>query len=222
MSDLLEKLALCVEKGKINRNMNYPPELAGQEGADELTQLALKQGLSPHDILHKACIVGMHNIGEKFKDGEVYIPQLLIAAKAMQSVMNHLQPFFESGEIKNKGVFVIGTVSGDLHDIGKNLVSMVVGGAGWKVVDLGVDIPPAKFLESIADNKGCVVGLSALLTTTMENMEAAVREIKQSHPDTKVIVGGAPVNREFAQQIGADGFSADPQGAVEFLNALTG
>ena len=220
MSELLEKLALCVEKGKINREMNYPRELAGQDGADELAKKALEQGLTPYAILHQACIVGMHRIGEQFKQGKAYVPQLLIAAKAMQSVMDHLRPFFESGEIKTKGTFVIGTVSGDLHNIGKNLVCMVVGGAGWKVVDLGVDVATPKFLKAIADNALCVVGLSALLTTTMVNMEATARELKQQYPDTQLIVGGAPLSREFAEQIGADGFADDPQGAVDFLNAM--
>jgi len=221
MNELLEKLALCVEKGKIDKSTQYPPELAGEDGADELTVQALDQGISPDDILNKACIVGMHAIGEKFKRNEVFVPQLLIAAKAMQSVMNHLKPYFASGEINTKGTFVIGTVSGDLHDIGKNLVSMVVEGAGWNVIDLGIDVSVEKYLESIENNQGCVVGLSALLTTTMANMEDTVSKIKAKYLGTKVIIGGAPVTGDFAREIGADMYSADPQGAVEFLNSIT-
>ena len=221
MNELLEKLAVCVEMGKINKSTPYPPQLAGQDGADELAKLALERGISPDDILHKACVVGMHKIGERFKRNEVFVPQLLIAARAMTSVMNHLKPFFDSGAIKTQGTFVIGTVTGDLHDIGKNLVGMVIGGAGWKVIDLGVDVPVQKFLDAVAANSGCVVGVSALLTTTMTAMDQTVKAIKQQYPQTKVLVGGAPVSAEFASQIGADFYSADPQGAVEYLNAMS-
>ncbi|MBN2535581.1 MAG: corrinoid protein [Spirochaetales bacterium] len=204
--------------GKIDKATPYPPELAGQDGADELTKQALDKGISPDDILHKACVIGMHSIGEKFQRNEVFVPQLLIAAKAMTCVMYHLKPFFVSGQIKTKGTFVIGTVSGDLHDIGKNIVCMVVEGAGFKVIDLGIDVPESAFLDAIHGNEGCIVGLSALLTTTMVNMEQTVNAIKKQYPQTKVIIGGAPVTGDFAQQIGADGYSHGPQGAVEFLN----
>lgn len=218
MNELLEKLALCVEMGKIDKTTSYPPELAGQDGADELTKQALDLGISPDDILHKACVPGMHNIGDKFRKNEVFVPQLLIAAKAMTSVMNHLKPYFLSGEIQIKGTFVIGTVSGDLHDIGKNIVSMVVEGAGFRVVDLGIDVAEDTFLQAINENKGCVVGLSALLTTTMVHMEQTVAVIRKQYPGTKIIIGGAPVTPDFANQIGADAYSPGPQEVVDFLN----
>jgi methanogenic corrinoid protein MtbC1 len=222
MNELLSKLAYCIEMGKQNKSTPYPQELVGQEGAEELVKKALEQGISPHDILYKACVVGMYAIGEKFKRKEVYVPQMLVAAKAMNGVMNQLKPFFITGEIKVKGTFVIGTVSGDLHDIGKNLVGMIVEGAGFKVVDLGIDVNNEKYIRAIGENNGCAVGLSALLTTTMISMEGVVKEIKQTYPDTQVLVGGAPVTSEFADSIGADFYSPDPQGAVEYLNRIVG
>jgi 5-methyltetrahydrofolate--homocysteine methyltransferase len=141
-----------------------------------------------------------------------------MAANAMKAVMKHLKPYFQTGNVKAKGKLVLGTVSGDLHDIGKNLVSMVVEGNGWKVIDLGVDVRTEKFIEVIKENPDCVVGLSALLTTTMVNMSKTVQEIKAQFPSTKVIVGGAPLSHDTAKKMGADGYSADPQGAVTFLN----
>ncbi|MBN1699305.1 MAG: corrinoid protein [Spirochaetales bacterium] len=221
MDKLLSRLALCIEMGKQNKSTPYPKELAGQDGAEELVAEALEKGVSPRDILYRGCVVGMNAIGEKFKRKEVYVPQMLIAAKAMTGVMNRLKPFFISGEIKEKGIFLIGTVSGDLHDIGKNLVGMIVEGAGFKVVDLGVDVKPETFVRVIGENEGCAVGLSALLTTTMVNMEATVEEIKTRYPQTKVLIGGAPVTGDFAEKIGADLYSPDPQGAVEYLNSIT-
>jgi len=143
-----------------------------------------------------------------------------MSAKAMTAAMKHLKPFFQSGEVKRKGTFVIGTVAGDLHDIGKNLVSMVSEGGGFEVVDLGNDVSADKFVKAIGEHPGCVVGISALLTTTMVNMESIIKAIKAKYPQTPVIIGGAPVTRAFADKIGADGYSADPQGAVEFLNKV--
>jgi methanogenic corrinoid protein MtbC1 len=136
----------------------------------------------------------------------------------MTAAMKHLQPYLESGEVKHKGQFVIGTVSGDLHDIGKNLVSMTIKGYGFEVIDLGVDVPTEKFIKAIEDYPGCFVGLSALLTTTMGNMEKSVKTIKEKYPDTKVLIGGAPVNQQFCTQIGADFYAKDPQGAAAFLS----
>ena len=122
--------------------------------------------------------------------------------------------------MKRKGKFIIGTVAGDLHDIGKNLVAMIVEGAGWEVIDLGVDVSSQKFQQSIKDNPDAIVGLSALLTTTMQSMKTIVRELRESYPKTKLIIGGAPINEDFKKEIGADGYSPDPQGAVIYLNSL--
>ncbi|HBH83497.1 MAG TPA: cobalamin-binding protein, partial [Bacteroidales bacterium] len=147
-------------------------------------------------------------------------PQMLMAAKAMNAAMMHLKPFFQSGQTKRKGKFIIGTVSGDLHDIGKNLVAMMVEGGGWEVIDLGVDVETEKFLKVLEENPGAVVALSALLTTTMENMKQTVTAIRDKHRESKILVGGAPVTKEYCEKIGADFYSPDPQGAVNYLKAL--
>ena len=216
MNELVDKITLCIERGKVNLASPYPKDMKGQEGADELAKQALAAGAGPEAILG-ACNEGMQRIGAKFGRGEAFVPELLMAAKAMNAVMAHLKPFFQSGTVKPKGKFVLGTVAGDLHDIGKNLVSMVVSGNGWEVVDLGVDVKPAKFLDAIRANPGCVVGLSALLTTTMVNMAGTVKDIKAQFPNTVIIVGGAPLTAEAAAQMGADGYAPDPQGAAAFL-----
>ena len=220
MNELLDKISICVERGKIDIKSPYPPDLKGQIGADELTKEAIEKGIPPTEILEKGLIIGMNNIGKKFKENKVFVPDVLMAAKAMKTGMNHLKPFFQSGEVKRKGTFIIGTVSGDLHDIGKNLVSMMIEGAGWEVIDLGVDVNTDKFIESVDEKPEAVVGLSSLLTTTMSAMEESVKEIKGKYPNIKILVGGAPVSEEFAVHIGADGYSADPQGAIDFLNKI--
>ena len=214
---LLERITHAIERGKVDLKSPYPPELAGQPGADEIAAEALTAGLQPPDIL-RACQVAMEHVGERYSRNEIFVPELLMAAKAMQAVMGHLQPFFQSGSVTRRGTFVLGTVAGDLHDIGKNLVRMVVSGNGWEVIDLGVDVRPAKFLDAIARHPGCTVGLSALLTTTMANMAKTVTEIKNQYPQTVVLVGGAPLNATHAATMGADGYAPDPQAAVSFLN----
>ncbi len=221
MDQILEKIAYCVEFGKINLASPYPPDMKGQEGADELTKQALDQGVSADDVLKKALVVGMERVGIKFRENKVYVPQVLMSAKAMHMAMEHLKPYFQSGSVKRRGIFIIGTVAGDLHDIGKNLVSMMIEGNGWQVIDLGTDVKPDKFIEVVKANPGSTVGLSALLTTTMGNMERTVKELKSQLPEVKVMIGGAPVNDGFRQKIGADFYSPDPQGAVEFLNKLS-
>jgi methanogenic corrinoid protein MtbC1 len=218
MSDILEQIAICVERGKISAAAPFPQEMKGQDGADELTKLALSQGISPQELLSKGLVVGMYNVGEKFRLNKVFIPDVLMAAKAMYAGMKHLKPYFQSGEVKRRGTFVIGTVAGDLHDIGKNLVAMIVEGGGWEVVDLGVDVPIDKFVSAVAQHPGCSAGISTLLTTTMMNMEKTTKELSSKFPGIRVIVGGAPLSKEFADKIGA-GYSPDPQGAVNFLNA---
>lgn len=220
MDDLLKRTALCVERGKINANSPYPPDLQGQDGADELTKKALASGISPHDVLTKGLMVGMMRVSEMFRERKIFVPDVLMAAKAMHAAMVHLKPYFNTAQVKHRGTMVIGTVRGDLHDIGKKIVAMVVEGAGWEVVDLGTDVSAGSFIKAIREHPGCVVGLSALLTTTMVSMEQTVKEISSVSPETKIIVGGAPVTEKFARKIGADAYSPDPQGAVEFLNAL--
>ncbi len=218
MEPILDKLGEAVEFGKVDKNSPYPPNMKGQDGADELAKEALDTGVEPSSILTDALVPAMDRVGQKFSENKIFVPQMLMSAKAMGAAMNHLKPFFQSGDVKTKGTFIIGTVKGDLHDIGKNLVAMMVEGGGWSIIDLGVDVNEDTFNQTVAENPGAIVGLSALLTTTMANMEEIVKKIKGAHPDTKVIVGGAPLNNDFCTKIGADFYSPDPRGAVEYLN----
>ena len=217
MEDLLQNLARVVELGKINKDTPYPPELKGEDGASELTVAALEKGIEPQTILNQGLTPGMKSIGDKFEKGEAFIPNMLIAAKAMNAAMEHLQPFFTSGSIEAKGTLIIGTVKGDLHDIGKNLVKMIVKGSGWQVVDLGTDVSAEQFIQALGENKGAIIGMSALLTTTMMQMDSATKAIKDFSPDTKVYVGGAPVSQKYCEQIGADGYFADPSKFTKHL-----
>ncbi len=219
MSELLSKIAECIEFGKINKVAPFPPNMKGQDGADELTRQALDEGISAQRILTEGLMVGMEKVGIKFRENKVFVPQVLMSAKAMSTAMIHLKPFFLSGEVKEKGTFIIGTVEGDLHDIGKNLVAMMVEGNGWKVVDLGTDVKAEQFVNALKENQPAFVGLSALLTTTMVNMEKITKAVKEAVPDAVVAVGGAPVTESFRQKIGADIYAADPQGLVEYLNS---
>jgi len=220
MESILAKLAEAVEFGKVDKNSPFPPNMKGQDGADELAKEALDTGVAPGSILTDALVPAMDKVGQKFSENKIFVPQMLMSAKAMGAAMNHLKPFFQSGDVQTKGTFIIGTVKGDLHDIGKNLVAMMVEGGGWTIVDLGVDVNEDTFNQAITDNPGAVVGLSALLTTTMANMEEIVQKIKENHPTTKVLVGGAPLTDDFRQKIGADFYSPDPRGAVEYLKEL--
>ncbi|MGB3006389.1 MAG: corrinoid protein [Chitinophagaceae bacterium] len=222
MENILEKIAHCIEFGKINEASPYPPELKGQPGADELTKQALQQGFSPDEILQKGFIEGMDRVGKKFSEHKIFVPQMLMSAKSMNTAMENLKPFFQSGEAKRKGIFVIGTVAGDFHEIGKNLAAMMIAGNGWEVIDLGKDVNTEKFIGAIHKNPGCVVGLSALLTTTMANMEETVKSLRKEFADLKILVGGAPINKDFSEKIGADFYAPDPQKAVQYLKEISG
>lgn len=219
MDDILEQIALCVENGKINQSSPYPPTMKGQLGADELTLQALEEGTAPSDVLSKGCLCD-GRIGTKFRENKVFVPQVLMSAKAMNVAMAHLKSFFMDGSVKRKGKIIIGTVEGDLHDIGKNLVSMIAEGNGYEVIDLGVDVTADKFIEAIKMNPGAFVGMSALLTTTMVNMEKINKLIKSEFPEVITCVGGAPLNDDFAKKIGADYYTNEPQALVEILDKL--
>ncbi|MBE0653160.1 MAG: cobalamin B12-binding domain-containing protein [Bacteroidales bacterium] len=220
MQEILNQLMEAVELGKVDIKSPYPPQLKGLEGAYELTGKALGAGIDPQAILENALVPAMEKVGIRFSENKIFVPQMLMSARAMGASMIQLKPFFTSGQIKTRGTFIIGTVKGDLHDIGKNLVAMMVEGAGWTVVDLGVDVPSSRYLEALNNHPGAVVGLSALLTTTMINMGEIVTDIKAQVPETKIFIGGAPVNNEFCHKIGADFYAPDPQGVVEQLNRM--
>jgi methanogenic corrinoid protein MtbC1 len=220
MQDLLDQLALCIERGKSERASTYPTEMQNQDGASEITVQLLNAGVHPNDIVRRALMVGMNRVGEQFAQGQAFIPQLLISARAMKASMAHLSPFFESGVAVHRGTILLGTVAGDLHDIGKNIVGMVMEGDGWQVVDLGVDVNAGRFVAAVAEHHECIVGLSALLTTTMGNMRDCVAQIKASSPSTRVYVGGAPVTESFSRTIGADGYYPDPGSLAKHLATL--
>lgn len=216
--DLLSQIAFCVENGKVNAHSLHPPDMRKRKGADELVQHALSIGISPAEILSQSLVEGMERVGKKFQRNEIYLPDVLIAARAMTIGMEHLKPFFSSGDIQHKGKIVMGTVAGDFHDIGKKIVAMIFEGGGWEVVDCGVDVSAEIFLQTVEKYSPYAVGLSALLTTTMASMEKITEKIKSAYPEVKVVVGGAPVTADFARRIGADMYSPDPQGALDLLN----
>lgn len=220
MNNILDQIGHCVEYGKINKSSPFPPDMKEQDGADELTKQALKNGINPDDLLQKALVPAMERVGKKFSENKIFVPQMLMSAKAMSMAMEHLKPFFQSGEVKRKGTVIIGTVAGDLHDIGKNLVAMMIEGGGWEVVDLGVDVNSEQFISKLKKYPGAAVGMSALLTTTMINMEAITKHIKEKFPETNVLIGGAPVTEKFKTQIGADFYGPEPQSVVKYLNQL--
>ena len=216
MQDYVEQIATCIARGKVSRSSWWPPEMKDQDGADEIAASALANGLEPGTLL-QGCMLGMDRIGKEFSEGKAAVTNLVISGVAMNTVLKHLKPFLQSGEVKRKGTFVIGSVLGDLHDIGKNLISMIITGGGFEVIDLGVNVPTKKFLEAISQHPGCSVGLSALLTTTMPMMRDGVQAIKQTYPDTKVLIGGGPITHDFCTRIGADFYSPNPHDAVEYL-----
>ncbi|MFO8015297.1 MAG: corrinoid protein [Phycisphaerae bacterium] len=198
-------------------------ERGDQKAAVEATQAALDDGLAPETILNEGLIAGMSSIGIKFKNNEVFIPEVLIAARAMGAAMDILEPKLVETGVQPRGKVVIGTVKQDLHDIGKNLVAMMLKGGGFHVTDLGVDVDPEKYIEAVKEKQPHILAMSALLTTTMPNMKAVIEGLKEAGLDgVKVIVGGAPVTQEFADQIGADGYAPDAGSAVDLATDLIG
>jgi len=189
--------------------------------AAELVQNQIDQGTSVNMILNEGLIAPLDEIGKKFSEGELFVPEMIAAADAMKGSLELLRPLLASEGVETKGTIVIGTVKGDLHDIGKNIVAMMLEGAGFKVIDLGVDVSAEIFVQMIKENKADIVALSALLTTTMPSMEATVALIKGKCNTLKTIIGGAPITDSFAKKIGADGFSIDAPGAVELARQFT-
>ena len=188
----------------------------------EQTKQAIADGVSPAEILGDGLIAGMNVVGERFKNNEIYVPEVLIAARAMKGGMEILAPELEAAGVKPAGTVVLGTVKGDLHDIGKNLVGMMLTGGGLKVVDIGTDVSPEKFAETCQAEGAEVCALSALLTTTMPQMTETIKAIKAAGVEAKVVIGGAPVTQSFADEIGADGYAADAATAVDVVKGMLG
>jgi 5-methyltetrahydrofolate--homocysteine methyltransferase len=191
-----------------------------QNKALEITKAAISEGMAPAKILNDGLISGMNVIGVRFKNNEVYIPEVLIAARAMKTAMEVLEPKLVEAGVQPLAKAAIGTVQGDLHDIGKNLVVMMLKGAGFDVVDLGVDVSAQKFVDKIKEVQPAVVGMSALLTTTMPSMEKTIQAIKAAGLKVKTMIGGAPVTQAYADRIGADGYAADAASAVDLAKSL--
>jgi 5-methyltetrahydrofolate--homocysteine methyltransferase len=206
---IFEKIADEVQKGN-------------SQTVEELVKEALSTEVSVEGILNDGLVEGMNIVGEKFKNNECFIPEVLVSAKAMKQGLEILKPFLAETNVKPLGKVVIGTIQGDLHDIGKNIVSMLLQGAGFEVIDLGADVPIDRFVESAKNEKADLVGMSALLITTMVNMKEVIRGLKEAglKEDVKVIVGGAPVTRDFAVKIGADGYAPDAASGVDVAREL--
>jgi 5-methyltetrahydrofolate--homocysteine methyltransferase len=191
-----------------------------QTTAVNVTKTALQEKMAPKKILDEGLIAGMDVVGARFKSNEIYIPEVLIAARAMKMAMEVLEPELAKAGVKPIGKIMIGTVQGDLHDIGKNLVAMMMKGAGFEVIDLGVDVSPDKFAAEAKAKGANLIGMSALLTTTMPGMEKTIKALKQAGVTAKVMVGGAPVTQSFADRIGANGFAPDAASAVDTAKRL--
>ncbi len=194
------------------------------QSVEEATQGALDDGMSPGEILNQAMIPAMDEVGRLFEENEYYVPELLIAARAMKAGLAILRPHLVATGIEPKGRVALGTVKGDLHDIGKNLVGIMIEGAGFEVVDLGVDVSPDQFVRAVAEQDVSVIGLSALLTTTMPSMQRTIDALKEAslRDKVKVIIGGAPVTQRYADEIGADGYARDAAAAAKLVKELLG
>ncbi len=188
----------------------------------DLVQQALDQEMSPAEILDGGLIAGMDEVGKDFKAGDLFVPEVLIAARAMHAGMNILRPLLAESDVPSAGKYVIGTTQGDLHDIGKNLVKMMLEGAGFETVDLGTDVRPEVFVAAVQEHQPQLLGISALLTTTMPGMKATIEALEEAglRDTVKIMVGGAPVTAAFAKQIGADAYAPDAATAVEVARSL--
>ncbi len=206
----IQEIAQAVETGKA--------KIVG-----ELIEAALAEGNDPLDILNNGMIAAMANIGEKFRNNEIFVPEMLVSARAMKKGTEVLKPHLMDKDVPSIGKIAIGTVAGDLHDIGKSLVAMMIEGAGFEVVDLGVDVSPEKFVETVKNDPAInLIGMSALLTTTMPSMPATIKALEEAglRDRVKVMVGGAPVTETYAQEIGADGYSDDAGAAADLAKKL--
>jgi 5-methyltetrahydrofolate--homocysteine methyltransferase len=211
MTDTMQKIASKLYDGE-------DEEVAG------LVQEALDQGMAPEEILAGGLIAGMDEVGRDFKAGDLFVPEVLIAARAMHAGMNVLRPLLAESDVPSAGKYVIGTAQGDLHDIGKNLVKMMLEGAGFQTIDLGTDVKPEEFVAAVREHQPQLLGMSALLTTTMPGMKATIEALEEAglRDAVKIMVGGAPVTAAFAEQIGADAYAPDAGSAVDIARSLVG
>jgi 5-methyltetrahydrofolate--homocysteine methyltransferase len=219
---LLDEIKENVVRGHINMDSNYPPDLNGKPGVEELVANAIDQKLDVGEILHSGLISGMDIVGEKFSNGEYFVPEMLFSAKAMKSGLKLLRPHLVDKKISTLGTIIIGTVEGDMHDIGKNLVSMMLEGGGFEVVDLGVNTSTEKFVSAVEENPDALIGMSALLTITMEKMRDVIDALQAKGLENKIFIGGAPVTERYAEEIGADGYAPDASRAVRKAKELLG
>jgi len=206
----LEQIAENLIKGKANE-------------VKTLVQKALDEGVGAEEVLNKGLLAGMGVVGERFKKNEVYVPEVLIAARAMKMGSQVLKPLLAESGVQSAGKVVLGTVKGDLHDIGKNLVGMMLEGSGFEVVDLGTDVPSQKFVDAVRENQASIVGASALLTTTMTAMKEVVEAFQASdlNGKVKIMIGGAPVTQSFCDEIGADGYAPDAASAADLAKTFS-
>lgn len=188
-----------------------------EEVVVEAVKAEIEAGTNVNDVLEQGLIAAMDEVGKRFSEGDLFVPEMLMAAEAMKAGLEEVKPLLKGEAAQSKGIFIIGTVKGDLHDIGKNLCAMMVEGAGYDVIDLGIDVEPEVFVERIKETGAPVIALSALLTTTMPAMAETIEKVRAAGLDTKVLVGGAPVSQEYADKIGANGYSDDAPGCVELV-----
>ena len=224
MPDLLQDITRTVIEGRADMNSLFPSEKIGEPGVKELTQKAIKEGINLQEILDSGLLAGMNVVGVKFRGGELFIPEVMLCGQALKAGIDVLKPIIVESGLKSLAKFVIGTVQGDLHDIGKNLVSMMLQGAGFEVVDLGIDVPREKFVEVVRQEKPQMLGTSSLLSSTMPEMRKIIEILEEEglRDQVKVMVGGAPVRESYAEQIGADGYAPDAISAVVKAKELMG
>ncbi|HAE87239.1 TPA: cobalamin-binding protein [Candidatus Marinimicrobia bacterium] len=218
--ELLKQIEELVVRGHIDADSRYPKDLSGQPGVREKVADALEKGISPQDILTNGLISGMKIVGEKYEKNEIFVPEMLFSAKAMKSGLNQIRPMLVGDVSVRVGTVILGTVQGDMHDIGKNLVGMMLEGAGFEVIDLGINTPVSKFVESARQHPEAVIGMSALLTVTMKNMKTVIESLRSNGLENKVMIGGAPVTQSFADEIGAEGYSLNANQAVSLAKNL--
>lgn len=221
MEEIIEKIKINVIQGRVNsEDEGFDEGFEGQPATVELVEAAVEKGLDINSIINSLS-EGMTAVGENFESSKYLIPDMLAAAEAVGAAMDVLAPHLVKAGIESKGKIVIATVKGDLHDIGKNIVSIMLKGAGYEIIDLGTDVPAEKIVDTVGQHKPRFLGLSALLTTTMREMENAIKALegKRLRQDVKVMIGGAPTSSEFAEKIGADTYCADVFQAVEYVNS---